>query len=167
MFRWVNPRWCTTWYSSSMVRLISMLVLTGGLLLGCGVRAPIAKFKGASISESTPAAIAMQIEFEISNTNDEPIQLKMYTYRVSAGGRTIYSGEASAEQTIPRWATIQSSIPFVIRRDSLQSTDQIIWQLSGTLSYIPPNAIAETLLNTGIFKPTTSIRATGVLDVIE
>jgi hypothetical protein len=125
----------------------------------------MAVFQGATVTESTPDAIALQADFEISNTNDEPLELKMYEYTVFAGGRTLYSGVASAQQTVPRWATVHSSIPIVIRRDAIPYDGRVSWQLSGTLGYIPPTALAETLLKSGFMKPSTSIHAHGVFDI--
>ena len=142
-----------------------LLLLGMYALQGCGVRAPITQFTGLTITQSTPEAIALDAEFEISNTNDEPLKLKYYEYVVYAGGRTVYRGYASAEQTVPRWATIQSTVPFVIRRDDIQAGEAIEWQLTGSLSYIPPTALAETLLKTGLSKPTTSVRARGVIEI--
>jgi len=149
-----------SWYSNGMLRLFQLLLCVC-VMYGCGIRAPITQFKSATITQSTPVAIVLNAEFEISNTNDEPLQLKYYEYSVFVDGRTVYHGSASAEQTVPRWSTIQSSIPIVIRRDDLHANDLITWQLSGTLSYIPPKAIAETLLNRGIWKPTTPVHAHG------
>jgi len=125
----------------------------------------VTQFKGVTFTQSTPEAIALSAEFEISNTNDEPLKLKQYNYVVYAGGRTVYRGIASAEQTVPRWATILSSIPIVMRREDIPMDVQLNWELSGHLSYIPPTALAETLLKSGLLKPTTSVHARGVIEI--
>ena len=149
-----------------MLRSFLFLIVTLALQ-ACGVRAPIVNFTGATISESTPEAIALAAEFEISNTNDEPLRLEYYNYTVTAGGRTVYHGTAAAELTVPRWAFISSTIPIVIRREDIHTQEAISWNLSGSVSYIPPTALAETLLRTGIWKPTTSIRANGTLEAYD
>jgi hypothetical protein len=131
----------------------------------CGIRAPVTKFNGVTLTQSTQEAIALDAEFEISNTNDEPLKLKQYEYVVFAGDRTVYRGIAAAQQTVPRWATIVSTIPIVIRRVDLPQDEQFNWELSGHLSYIPPTALAETLLKSGLSKPTTPIRAHGVIEI--
>ena len=130
---------------------------------GCGVRAPLTQFTGSSVTQSTPEAIALNANFVISNTNDEPLKLKFYDYTVTADGRTVYRGRASAEQTVPRWATVKGSIPIVIRREYLPAIERVDWTLTGRLSYIPPTAIAETLLKSGFWEPTTSVHASDVL----
>jgi len=135
-------------------------------LQACGVRAPIVRFAGAEVSQSTPEAIALQAEFEISNTNDEPLRLKYFEYTVSSDGHTVYRGRTSPGLTVARWATIQSHIPIVIRREKLPPVGSpVAWKLSGTLSYYPPSAIAETLMNLGVWQPKTSVRAHEELEV--
>ena len=131
---------------------------------GCGVRSPIAQFNGAIVTQSTPEAIALTAQFEIANTNDEPLQLKLYNYTVTSNGRTVYRGKASAEQSVPRWSTTQSSIPIVIRRADMKGAGETAWHLTGSLSYIPPKAISETLLKIGIWEPSIQVRANGVID---
>tara|TARA_B100001964_G_C14101265_1_gene539436 strand:+ start:193 stop:630 length:438 start_codon:yes stop_codon:yes gene_type:complete len=130
-----------------------------GSVIGCGVRAPLTQFKGSSVTQVTPEAVSLNATFDISNTNDKPLKLKYYEYAVMSNGRTVYRGRASAEQTVPRWATVQNTIPIVIRTEYLKANQPVTWNLSGRLSYIPPTALAETLLKTGFWEPKTSIRA--------
>jgi hypothetical protein len=147
------------------MKRVNILMLLFICFAGCSVRQPKAQFISASITQSTPEAFSMDIEFEIFNTNDEPLQLMEYDYVVSANGTTVYTGLASAEQTIPRWSSITNTIPVVLRRDSVLGTDQVAWNLSGTLGYVPPKAFSETLLTSGIWKPSASIRAHGLVQV--
>lgn len=136
-----------------------VLFVLMGSVIGCGVRAPLTQFKESSVTQVTPDAVSLNATFDISNTNDEPLQLKYYKYAVTSNGRTVYRGLASAEQTVPRWSTVQSTIPIVIRSEYLKADQPVTWNLSGRLSYIPPTALAETLLQSGFWEPTTSVRA--------
>jgi len=142
-----------------------LLVFTTLCCFGCGVRAPMTQFKGASISQSTPEAIALQVEFDVSNTNDTPLHMVMYEYTVEANGRTVYRGKASAEISVPRWSIVSSFLPVVIRRDDIFSSDEVAWQLSGTLGYVATNAMSETLYKSGLWKTTTPVRAHGSITV--
>jgi len=117
---------------------------------GCGVRAPLTVYTGSSVMESTSEAVALNAHFEISNTNDEPLKLKFYEYTVTADGNTVYIGRASAEQTVPRWATVEGTIPIVIRREFISSVAQVDWKL-------------ETLLKSGFWEPTTAVHASDAL----
>jgi hypothetical protein len=141
----------------------SILITIVIAFAGCGVRAPLTVYTGSSVTQSTAEAVALNVHFEISNTNDEPIKLKIYEYTVTADGNAVYKGRASAEQTVPRWATVESTIPIVIRREFVSSLGEVDWKLSGRLSFIPPTAIAETLLKSGFWEPTTSVHASDAL----
>ena len=143
------------------MRLLTLFAFLGFGFFGCGVRAPLTQFKGSAISQSTADAIAINVEFEISNTNDIPLQLMMYDYSVSANGRTVYRGRNSAQQTIPRWSTTRSFIPVVIRKEDIANAETVSWQLTGTLGYVPPSAFAEALLTSGLWETTTRVSASG------
>lgn len=151
------------WYSRGMKHIIALVF--GVFLCGCSVHAPIVSFTSATITESTPQAIAMEVSFEIANTNDEPVELLMYEYEVTADGSHVYTGKAAALQTIPRFSTVQGLIPIVIRRDQIYSPSTLSWGLQGSLVYIQNDAFAQTLLNAGIWKPTTPLEASGAIEI--
>ena len=140
-------------------------LLLGMFLCGCSLHAPIVNYTSAKITESTPEAIAVEVSFEIANTNNEPIELLVYEYEVIADGQHVYTGKQAALQTVPRWSIVQSSIPIVIRRDQIYSTNIFSWGLQGSLVYIEPDAFAQTLLDAGIFEPTTSLEASGAIEI--
>jgi hypothetical protein len=135
------------------------------LVLGCGVRAPITQFQQSTTVEVTPEAVELQVEFEISNTNDKPLKLTSYRYTVQSDGSNVYLGKAAAEQTVPRWSSVRGSIPVVIRVDDFPGDNQIFWQLSGSLGYIPPTALAETLMKSGLWHPSTPVYAYGEVSI--
>jgi hypothetical protein len=147
-----------------MVRNVVLLCLFC-VGVGCGVKQPTLQYIGAVVTQSTQDAFKFDVEFEISNKNDFPLQLLLYNYEVTSGGRTIYVGFASAEKTIPYSLSITNSIPVVIPREFVVDQDELSWQLSGTLGYIPPKAMSETLVDMGIWKPMVSVRAHDVLQV--
>jgi|TARA_B100000315_G_C14160828_1_gene399970 hypothetical protein len=147
-----------------MVRIALLLIFLVGFV-GCSVRQPIATYKEASVTQSTPEAIAFEVEFEIVNTNNIPLQLLMYNYRVTSNGEVVFVGFESAEKTIPRSSSIVDSLQVVIPREYVLGKDSCSWQLSGTLGYIPPKAISETLLDIGLWEPKTSVRGHGLVQV--
>ena len=57
------------------MRWLGLLAFIGICFFGCGVRPPLTQFIGSTTMQSTAEAIAMSVEFEISNTNDIPLQL--------------------------------------------------------------------------------------------
>ena len=147
------------------MRLLTLLLFTGICFLGCGIRAPLTHFKSSTISNTTSKAIEMNVEFEISNTNDLPIRLMMYDYAVTANGKTVFRGKSSAQRTVPRWSTTSSSVPVVIRRDTISNPEHITWELTGSLSYVPPSAFAEALRTSGLWETSTKITAQGVVSI--
>ena len=147
------------------MRLLTLLLFTGIGLFGCGVRAPMTQFTSSTITNRTPEAIEMDVEFEISNTNDLPIRLMMYNYAVTADGRTVFIGKSDAQLTIPRWSTTRSSIPVVIRKDAITDPESVTWKLSGSLGYVPPSAFAEALRTSGLWETSTRLNAQGVFSI--
>jgi|TARA_B100001964_G_scaffold178750_1_gene197170 LEA14-like dessication related protein len=144
-----------------------MIVLIAVSSFGCNVRKPVAQYNKMTVTQSTSEAIALAVEFEVFNTNDEPLKLMMYEYTVNVHGATCYRGLASAEQTVPRWSSTMQTIPVVIRRDVLDGQDVIAWSLHGSLGYIPTKEVSITLLEANIWKPTTTVRANGLLELPE
>tara|TARA_B100000959_G_scaffold216706_1_gene228424 strand:- start:74 stop:523 length:450 start_codon:yes stop_codon:yes gene_type:complete len=147
------------------MRLLTSLLFSGICFFGCGVRAPLTQFTSSTISNTAPEAIEMDVEFEISNTNDLPIRLMMYNYAVTANGRTVFTGKSSAQRTVPRWSTTRSSIPVVIRKDEISDPEHVAWELTGSLGYVPPNALAEALRTSGLWETSTKVNAQGVISI--
>ncbi len=129
------------------------------LCTGCGPRPPVARFAASRVIEVLPEAVAFEVEFELSNTNDEPIELLEYTYTVHVGGQAVYSGRAGGGRTLPRWSAVRAAIPVVIRRDQLPGGGVVEWSLTGSLTYASPGALAETLLDSRIWRPAILIAA--------
>ena len=143
------------------MRWLGLLSFIGICFFGCGVRPPLTQFIGSTTMQSTAEAIAMSVEFEISNTNDIPLQLMMYDYTVTVNGKIVHKGKNSAQQTVPRWSITRSFIPVVIRKDEVAAPETVSWQLPGSLGYVPPSAFAETLLSSGIWETAVRIKAHG------
>lgn len=140
-----------------MFRGILCLILLS--CFGCGPRPPVARFAASRVVEVLPEAVAFEVEFELSNTNDEPIELLEYTYSVHVNGQAVYSGRASGARTLPRWSAVRAALPVVIRRDQLPGGGVVEWSLSGTLTYASPGALAETLQDSRLWRPSIAIAA--------
>ena len=131
---------------------------------GCSTaRAPIAQYQSSRVTASNHGAISLDIHFNLSNNNDDPLRLVKYKYFVSINGTTVYNGSAAAEQTLPRRSTSSSSIPAVVRREYLTGQDPVVWRLQGSLEYIAHGALAETLVESKLIQPLTSIVASDTL----
>ena len=64
-------------------------------------RKPIAEYTSSNLTESLPGAVSLDVAFDLSNNNDEPVRLVQFRYTVSVAGDTVYRGLAEAEQTLP------------------------------------------------------------------
>jgi LEA14-like dessication related protein len=147
------------------MRLLALISLSVLCISGCGVRAPLTQFTSSTITNTTSETIEMAVEFEVFNTNDLPIRLMMYDYTVTADGRTIFTGKSSAQFTVPRWSMTHNSIPVVISRDAISDSENVAWELTGTLGYVPPSAFAEALRTSGLWETSTSVKAQGVVSI--
>ena len=133
---------------------------------GCGAsRPPIAQYSSSAMNESYPSAVSFDVSFDLSNNNDEPLKLVQYTYTVSVAGNNVYQGFAEAQQTLPRGSTTTTSIPIVVPRAFIAGRDTVAWHLSGKLDYLSHGALAETLFDSKIWKPSIPITAADSFDV--
>ena len=152
------------WYSRHMlIRICLLFILI--FSIGCSTRAPIATYQHAVATELNSDAGSFEVVFNVSNTNNEPIELLLYEYSVSVDGTHVFAGLHQAKLTVPRWSGIKSSIPIVIPTSAIKSK-QGEWSLSGTLSYIESDAFADTLMKAGFSKPSTSISARDTFDAV-
>jgi len=134
--------------------------------IGCSAsRTPIAHYTSSTISDSLPTAVSLDLEFDLSNNNDEPRRLVQYTYSVSVNGDVVYHGLAEAQQTLPRGSTTSTTIPIVVPRAYLVGQDTVVWHLRGRLDYLSHGALAETLVDSKLWQPFTTIVASDYLVV--
>lgn len=128
--------------------------------VGCSTsRAPVAQYKSSLITESLPSAISLDLEFDLSNNNDEPLKLVTYRYYVSVNRDVVYRGIADAQQTLPRGSTTKTTIPIVVPRAYLVGQDTVVWHMRGTLEYLSHGALAETLVDSKLWQPSTTVAA--------
>ncbi|MCH2147215.1 MAG: hypothetical protein MK073_05305 [Phycisphaerales bacterium] len=145
------------------IRICLLFVLS--FIFGCSTRAPIATYQHAVSTEIDSDAASFEAVFNVSNTNNEPIELLLYEYSVSVDGSHVFTGLHEAKLTVPRWSVIESSIPIVVPASALEHSTGG-WQLQGTLSYIESDAFADTLRKAGFSKPSTSVFARDTFDAV-
>ena len=141
-----------------------MIVILSALS-GCQFDSPpVVEVKGArwfALSESEPRHVQMQIDLELENVQNEPVQLEKfeYTFRSSGGdGRRVsWSGVWLPLRTIPPNMKISLSIPAVV---PVYESD-MEWELRGDLSYKAPGRWAQILFDTGLRAPSTGFQGRG------
>lgn len=154
----------TLCYSEQMLKTVLFIVCLASASCTSS-RPPIAEYTFSNVTESLPSAVSLDVAFDLSNNNDEPIRLVQYRYTVSVAGNTVYRGLTEAEQTLPRGSTTATTIPIVLPRAFLVGNNTVVWHLRGTLDYLSPGALAETLVDSKLWQPSISIVASDSLVV--
>lgn len=123
---------------------------------GCsGTQSPKLSVAGASIKERTDAAAVIDFIVEAENPNGDALPLQDVTYTVSRGGKPVFSGTRSAEAVIRRYGRQH----FVLPASFLAPAGEEVageYEISGTLMYLAPGALSETLFDQALVKPEVS-----------
>lgn len=140
-------------------RAFVVVMFICAFLAGCsGYRAPSIAVAGAEVIETTEEAMAIRFALDLTNPNQEALELREFDYALAVDGRKVYSGRRSAEATLRAGGTKRLFIPAVLRFD-LMGWDAdarpagVGYSLTGSLLYVTPGEIAEILLDTGVRKP--------------
>jgi hypothetical protein len=154
----------TLCYSKQMLKMVLFIVFLSAASCAAS-RPPIAEYTSSNLTESLPGAVSLDVAFDLSNNNDEPVRLVQFRYTVSVAGDIVYRGLAEAEQTLPRGSTTATTIPIVLPRAYLVGNDTVVWHLRGTLDYLSHGAFAETLVDSKLWQPSITISASDFLVV--
>jgi len=136
-------------------------------LAGCvGTKHPVIAVTGATLDQTTDQAATVRVALRLQNPNDEPLELQEFEYRFAVPGQPVYRGKRSAQMTLARQSTRVVEIPAVIAFSSADANHgaalaDAAFQVQGTLRYLAPRAIEQTLFDTGVRRPRASFAATG------
>lgn len=110
--------------------------------------------KGAEADE-----YALRIRLE--NPTGEPLVLDRWNYSLETdAGR--YSGEWIASRTLPPGTDTEVAIPAVLQRDGAEPSR---WRVSGSIRYLLPGRLAETLFDLGLSRPEALFSGEGAIAV--
>jgi LEA14-like dessication related protein len=157
------------------MRSVLRLAICGamsGACVGCSnLKQPSIAVVGATMGESTAQAATLNLALQLGNPNPEPLELLEFKYHVEVDGRRVYEGTRAAQMTLMRESTRAVEIPAVIPLESvgwsaaaIPSTAQV--RVSGTLRYIQPGAIAQTLFDTGVRRPRASFSGNSTVAIV-
>jgi hypothetical protein len=142
----------------------------GGLCgVGCeSYSAPVLSVAKAEPTERTQDGAAMLFTLDARNDNDEPLPLREVEYRVDLDGKEVFHGSRSAEATLRRVGIQQLRLPAAV--PITQDTSSVVagpvrYRLTGSLYYITPGRLAETLFDAGVHKPSVSFNFEGDIDL--
>lgn len=118
---------------------------------------------GASLGETSDAAATINLALRLQNPNNDPLELLEFDYRVDVDGKRVYSGKRAAQMTLARLATRDVVLPAVVPFDVVgggwgagAAPPSANVRVQGTLRYIAPGAIEQTLFDTGVRRPSAS-----------
>ncbi len=151
--------------------LFVLLFLAVCQTTGCsGYRAPTIVVGDALLVERTNEGIRLDIPLDLTNPNDESLELLRFTYEASIDGRDVYDGKRAAEATLASGASKRVILPVVVRFDRAgfspaEAPRDSAWSIRGNLHYVTPGQIAEILLDTGVRKPQTGFSGDGRVEL--
>ena len=144
-----------------------LLVVVGSIGAGCSrFAAPQVTLVEAKLNEQTDVAIQLGVTVEVTNPNDEPVQLLEFDYRYAVNGAVVFDGRRSARQTLNPGSPRRIELPVVVRYDRAgwpdgQLPGSFQYQMRGTILYLTPSELAETLLDTGLRRPVAPFQSKG------
>ena len=151
--------------------LCAMIVVLAFGALGAGCESyssPVLSVSKAEPTERTPDGCAMLFTLDARNDNDEPLPLRTVEYRVDLNGREVFAGTRSAEATLRRLGTQQLRLPAVVvltpETQSL-AAGMAHYRLTGSMYYVTPGRLAETLFDSGVHTPSVGFEFEGDIDL--
>lgn len=131
------------------------------MLVGCsGTQAPSFSVLGGSVKERGPEATVVEFIIDADNANPDALPLQEVEYTVSRNGVVVFSGKRSAEAIIRRYGKQQFLLPAAFA--SAESPEGE-YRISGTVTYIAPGALAETLFDQDIVRPSAEFSGTATV----
>jgi hypothetical protein len=155
---------------SFLLRALGLcLLLAAACGGGCTSYAPpVLAIAGAEPAERTPDGCSMLFTLDARNNNEDYLPLRTIDYRLDLNGREVFSGTRSAEATLRRLGTQQLKLPAVV---PLTSETQSVaagmahYRISGSLFYVTPGRLAETLFDAGVHTPSVAFEFQGDIDL--
>lgn len=151
-----------------MIRMMSRLCLSCIalsllVLAGCkGTQHPTVSVVSARMNQTTEVAATVEVWLHLENPNPEPLELLEFDYSVDVDGRFVFQGKHSAQMTLAQNSTRDVEIPAVIPFEKTNWSGTVpegaMIRVQGTLRYILPGAIAQTLFDTGVRRPRVSFK---------
>lgn len=144
---------------------VAAVCLLGG---GCGLtQSPSASIQGSQLVDRSDEAVRFDVAARLVNPNpEESLELRILRYTVRLAGVGTYRGQRAAQATLAPGGEAVLQLPVVVPLDRLEpGTASLDWSVDGQLLYIAPGALAETLLDAGVRRPTIRFRGSGVVSL--
>ena len=139
------------------------------LMVGCeSYSAPVLSMSRAEPTERTPDGCAMVFTLDARNENEDALPLRTVEYRLDLNGREVFVGTRSAESTLRRLGTQQLKLPAVVvlTPDTQPLAAGLAhYRLTGSMYYVTPGRLAETLFDSGVHTPSVGFTFEGEIDL--
>lgn len=144
---------------------LALGVVTSGA--GCsGISAPTFTVQEVAITEQSTEGVVLTFTLEGVNRNAEPLPLREVQYALWLDGREVFRGTRSAEVTLSKYSArtilLPAAAPSMVNAPEL--TGEVPYRFSGSVIYETPGAIAETLFDNNVRRPSASFAETGRLN---
>lgn len=144
---------------------LSLAGALGGV--GCSsISAPTFAVQSVAITEQSEAGVVLTFTLEGENRNSVPLPLREVQYSLWLDGREVFQGKRSAEVTLSKFSTRTLTLPVSARTPGgpSQFSGEIPYRFTGTVMYETPGALAETLFDNNVRRPTASFAESGRLN---
>lgn len=111
-----------------------------------------------------PTADEYALRIRLENPTGDPLVLDRWNYSLETdAGR--YSGEWVASRTLPPGTDTEVSIPAVLQHDGTAVASR--WRVNGSVRYLLPGRLAETLFDIGLSRPEAMFSGEGQIVAAE
>ncbi len=125
---------------------------------GCRVD-PEIRVTGLDLVGRGESADEYSLQLEVFNPTENPLVLDIWQYEVTTDVGS-WSNRWVASRTLPARVVTKDSLPVVIHHGAAPSSASA-WQVHGTLRYLLPGQLAETLFDLGVSRPSVDFAASG------
>jgi hypothetical protein len=154
----------TSRYTPPM-RLALAVLFAAAAGAGCSNSPPELRVVSAEVQERTAEGIVLSFTVEAENPNREPLPLHAVEYDLSLNGQRVFTGLRSAEATVRRYGTQTFTLPAALPLTLNPPLGSPEYVLSGKVEYVVPGALAETLFDVRVFRPSTGFSGRGTVNL--
>lgn len=139
--------------------LLGCIATCAASAAGCAGK-PSITVTGMDRVASGPRSDEFAIRIRMDNPTADSLVLDRWNYQVETDtGR--YSGEWVASRTVPPGSVTDLSVPAVIAHDGAATPTR--YSVNGSIRYLLPGQLAETLFDIGLSRPEASFSGSGAV----
>jgi len=150
--------------------LLYVFALTGLVVIapGCSsTRPPQMSVRSGTLTQHSENGVVLTFELEADNPNPDPLPLEDLSYEVFLDGQSVFRGTRSAQATVRRFGRQRITLPAAIPRSADQPSMAGVrqYELRGRITYLKPGALAKTLFDIDVLRPSAGFVTTGSVDL--